>query len=329
MSSGLHTWRITALLAYGPRFMYVKYISLRSALTPCTASKYATLCLVAVLSLLLVVQQNTPASALSLKMQPLIYKDALKQGEQKKGFVDISNPSASKLTLVTSVQAFKQIDDKGSLQFYDSSQVSAGITPDLSEFELGPHEAIRMYFLIDGTKLPSGDVFGALFVSTKPSDAPGVGSAVRLGTLFALTNGTPTEHKAEITSLSVPFWQFGDTIQGSYRVKNVAKAGESTGFFPDVTVAVRPFDQQTQQEGKLIFAGRERENTFELTSSRIGFYKVSVAYGDSRQSRLVFMVTGYWRLIVLATIVLILLAVVIVWKRLTYTRRSLGRAKQG
>jgi hypothetical protein len=262
-------------------------------------------------------------------MQPLIYKDTLKQGEQKKGFVDISNPGASKLTLVTSVQAFKQIDDKGSLQFYNSPQVSAGIIPDLNEFELGPHEAIRMYFLIDGNNLPSGDVFGALFVSTKPSDTPGVGSAIRLGTLFALTNGTPTEHRAQVTSLSLPFWQFGDTIQGSYRIKNVAKAGESTGFFPDVTIAVKPFDQQTQQEGKLIFAGRERENTFELTSSRVGFYKVSVAYGDSRQSRLVFMVTGYWRLIMLAAIALILLGAVIVWKGFKFSHRSPSHPKQG
>lgn len=329
MNLDLRSWRTAMLSAPALLRGIFKYRLVRASLPPYAASKSANLVVAGViLAAFVVVQQDIPASALSLKMQPLIYKDTLQKGEKKKGFVDISNPGPSKLTLISSVQAFRQIDDQGSLQFYDSPQVKAGITPDLDEFELGPHEAIRMYFLIDGTKLPSGDVFGALFVSTKPTDAPGVGESVRLGTIFALTNGTPTEHKAQITSLDVSFWQFGDNVQGSYRIKNVAKAGEATGFFPTVSIAIRPFDQRTQQEGKLIFAGRERENTFQVASSRIGFYKVSVAYGDSRQSRLVFMMTGYWRLVVLLVVVLILLSVVIVWKGRRRTRLSSERLQQ-
>jgi len=284
--------------------------------------------LVIVLSLFFAMQRNAPSYALSLKMQPLIYKDTLKPGEKKKGFVDISNPSASKVRLKTSVQAFRQTDDQGSLQFYDNKQVAAGITPDVDEFELGPREAIRMYFLIDGSKLPSGDVFGALFVSVVPGQTVGATSSVRLGTLFSLTNGTPGAHNAEITSLQVPFWQFGDTIQGSYRIKNVAKQGESTGFFPTVSIAIRPFDQQINQQGKLVFAGRERENNFQIPASRIGFYKVSVVYGDSRQSKLVFMATGYWLWMIFAVFAAVLLALMIGLKRRAGASRASHHKKQ-
>lgn len=327
--SGRLAWRITSLLAAVLTRRTSMYALFRSSRAPRTASKLAGLCLVAVLGVCLAIQQTDPVHALSLKMQPLIYQDNLAKGEKKKGFVDISNPTSTTVRLKTSIQAFRQTDDQGSLQFYDDKQVAAGIKPDLDEFELKSHEAIRMYFLIDGAKLPSGDVFGALFVSTEPENGVGATSSVRLGTLFTLTNGTPSAHNAAITDLQVPFWQFGDTVQGSYRIKNVAKAGESTGFFPTVTVAIKPFDQQVQQQGKLIFAGRERENTFQLTSSRIGFYKVSVAYGNSRQSRLVFMITGYWRLLVLSAVALVLLAAMTAWKWHSRTRKLSGRAKQG
>ena len=271
---------------------------------------YAVIRLVVLLALagLLALQAAVPVNALSLKMQPAIYIDTLQKGEKKKGFVDISNPMTTKIRLKTSVQAFRQTDDNGSLQFYDDAQLKAGLIPDLDEFELGPREAVRMYFLIDGTKLPPGEIFASLFVSTIPEQQAGAAEAVQLGTLFSLVNGTPGAHKAEITSLDVPFWQFGDKVQGSYRIKNVAKPGESTGFFPDVTIAIKPLDQRIQQQGKLIFAGRSRENTFQVPASRVGFYKISVAYGNSRQSRLVFMATGYWLGILIGFALLLLIA---------------------
>lgn len=319
--TGLQSWRNTSLLSAVLARRTDLYASLRSSRTPRTASQLVGLGLVLVFSLLVAVRQDTTASALSLKMQPLIYKDTLAQGEKKKGFVDISNPSSSKVRLKTSIQSFRQTDDQGSLQFYDDKQVAAGITPDVDEFELGPREAIRMYFLIDGTKLPSGDVFAALFVTVVPGQEIGATSSVRLGTLFSLTNGTPGERHGEITDLQVPFWQFGDKVQGSYRIKNVAKAGESTGFFPTVTIAIKPFDQQVKQEGKLIFAGRERENMFQIPANRIGFYKVSAAYGDSRQSKLVFMATGYWAGILIGAALLILVAVAWLITRAVKRRR--------
>lgn len=260
------------------------------------------------LAFVLALQTVVPVNALSLKMQPTMYTDTLKPGEKKKGFVDISNPTPTKIRLKTSVQAFRQTDDSGSLQFYDDERVKSGLVPDLDEFELGPREAVRMYFLIDGSKLPPGEIFASLFVSTVPGQQAGAAEAVQLGTLFSLVNGTPGAHEAEVTDLQVPFWQLGDTLQGTYRIKNVAKPTESTGFFPEVTIAINPFHQQLTQQSKLVFAGRTRENTFQLPVNRIGFYKVAVSYGSSKQSRLVFMATGYWLGILIGLGLLIIIA---------------------
>jgi len=278
--------------------------------------------IVALLSLVFAVPFAAPAHALSLKMQPLIYHDTLVKGETKKGFVDISNPTGETLRLRTSVQAFRQIDDNGSLQFFDNAQVAAGIKPDLDEFELGPRQALRLYFLIDGTKLPSGDVFGALFVSTVPMGAVGSVSSLRLGTLFVLTNGTPGSREADITKLDVGFWQFGDGIDGQFTIKNTARAGEATGFFPSVTVALDPGRSQHQVESKLVFAGRSRQSDFHINTSRIGLYKISAAYGDSREGKVIFMVTGYWRTVVLVALLLLIAAGLLGWK---LHRRRQGR----
>lgn len=234
-----------------------------------------------------------PASALGLKVAPLDYNVVLKKGEKQKGFIDLSNPTGVTVRVKTSVQAFRQTDDRGSLTFYDDERVSAGITPDLDEFELGPREAVRMYFLADGTKLPQGDVFAAIFFTTQPTkQGAGVTELVRLGTLLNVTNGTPGQREAEIVDLSVPFVQFGSEIKGTYRIRNTGDPAKSTGFYPSVVLSVEPFYQELVQRARLVFAGRARENSFEIPSSRLGFYKVSASYGDSRKEEWILVLDG-------------------------------------
>jgi len=236
---------------------------------------------------------SEPAQALGLKVAPLDYTVALKKGEKQKGFIDLSNPTAVTMRVKTSVQAFRQTDDRGSLTFYDDEQVGAGVKPDLDEFELGPREAVRMYFLVDGTKLPEGDIFAAIFFTTQPTkQGAGVTELVRLGTLLNITNGTAGQRQAEIVDLSVPFIQFGSDIKGTYRVHNTGDPQKSTGFYPNVVVAIDPFHQELVQRGRLVFAGRTRENSFEMTSARLGFYKVSASYGESRKEQWVLMLDG-------------------------------------
>ena len=231
--------------------------------------------------------------ALGLKVAPLDYNVALKKGEKQKGFIDLSNPTGATVRVKSSVQAFRQTNDTGTLSFYDDEQVSAGIGLDLDEFELGPREAIRMYFLVDGTKLPEGDVFAAIFFTTQPlKQGAGVTQLIRLGTIVSIVNGTPGERRAEITKLDVPFVQFGDNIKGSYIVKNTGDASKSTGFYPSVVLAVDPLHKEMVQRARLVFAGRSRENSFEIATARLGFYKVSVSYANSTKEQWVFAING-------------------------------------
>jgi len=267
---------------------------------------------------------TTPSvSALSLKVAPLSYDVTLKKGEKLKGVIDISNPTGEKVRVKTSAQAFRQVDDTGSLQFFDHEQVSAGVQLDLDEFELGPREAIRMYFQLDSTKLPSGDVFAAIFFTTEP-DKPktGVGQSVRLGTLLNIVNGTPGARDAEVKSLNTGFIQFDDVIRGSYVIKNTGDPAKTTGFYPEIKLRVLPIGEQRTQTGKLVFAGLTRQNTFELKAPWIGFYRVSAQYEASEQSRWVFVVQP--RALV-ALLGIILVAIVFSHVRRLYTRRK-GRS---
>lgn len=247
----------------------------------------------------------TPATthALSLEIKPLSFKTELKDAEKKKGFLDITNTDVVSHHIKTEVQAFRQVDDQGALQFYDDERVAAGITPDLDEFELKPRETIRMYFLVDGAKLPQGDVFGALFLRTVPEDQVGVAGSLRVGTLLSIVNGTPGDHHAEVTSFDVPFWQFGSTVQGTYRVKNTSDPSKSTGFYPEVSLTVRPSGVQQTKESTLVFAGRERENTLAIEAADFGLASVTLEYNGKRIVRPVFLVTPLLIVVCAAVIV--------------------------
>ncbi len=253
--------------------------------------------LLAILGLSLLL--TAPTSALSLKLQPLLYNDILKKGEQKKGFIDISNPTGQTLQLRSSVQAFRQVDNTGTLEFYENEQVSAGVIPDLEDFELGPREVLRMYFLLDGRKLPPGDVFATIFISTRPEqERAGVAESVRLGTLFTIVNGTPGPREAEVELLSASFWQFGDGIKGNYQIKNIADPKITTGFFPEVLVQLKPLTKESTIKSPLVFGGNSRQGSFTLPTERFGIYRLTVGYGDSVQSKWLFVMTGRFQWIV-------------------------------
>lgn len=234
------------------------------------------------------------AGAISLKVAPLEYRTSLKQGEKKKGFIDVSNPTDEKLVVKTSAQAFRQIDDQGTIEFYDDEEISAGFQLDLNEFELGPKEAVRMYFQLDSTKLPSGDVYGAIFFTTAPTKpTAGVGQAIKLGTVLSIVNGTPGARQAVITDLALPSFSFSSEVRGSYAVKNTADPKSATGFYPQVRLGSAPFGETKEAKGKLVFAGRTRNSEFSLNLPPVGIYQVSASYGESAQKRWVMVLEPF------------------------------------
>lgn len=258
---------------------------------------------------------SSDAGAAGLQIAPLKYEAALEKAEVKKGFVDISNPSSQTQKIAIEVQAFRQIDDSGALEFFDDEQIKSGVKLDYERLTLESRASYRVYFLLDGTKLPSGDVFAAIFAREVTEEEAVASQAVRVGTLLLLENGTPGARQAEVTQLGTAFLHFGDAVTGEYRIKNTAPADTASGFQPDVTVRIWPFGGEHENRSSLIFAGRERSNEFRIETSSFGLQRLTVSYGDSQQTRWVFIV-NLW--LVLVIIVLIVVIFLIFW----YRRRS-------
>ena len=84
------------------------------------------------------------ASALSLRIAPLSYETTLGRGESKKGFVDIANSDTTVQTVKLEVQAFRQVGDDGSLQYYTDERIAAGIRLDYDEVAIGPHQTLSL-----------------------------------------------------------------------------------------------------------------------------------------------------------------------------------------
>lgn len=243
------------------------------------------------------------ASALGLKVAPLEYKATLKENGIQQGFVDVSNPSAQSVKVRASVQAFRQIDDNGGLQFYDDEQIAAGVKTDIETFDMGPREATRLYFTVDGKLLPEGDVYAAIFLTTDPTSSHnGVGQLVRVGTILSIVNKTPGERSAKITKINLPFFQLTDTAKGTYAVKNTGT--REGGFYPVVTISAWPGGKTKQQDSSLVFGGRERSNDFSYQTG-FGIHSVTVEYGDSSQSQWVVLIAP-WMMILALFITLII-----------------------
>jgi hypothetical protein len=247
-----------------------------------------------ILSVIGVVSFSSTTHAASLQIQPTLYKDiVLKKGEKSKGYVDISNPSATSQEVKLTVQRYKQIDDTGTLTFFDDETISKGIELDLDNFVLNPRDAIRVYFQLDGTILPSGDIFAAIFAKTIPEDAM-VAQVVQVGTLMAITNGTPPSRAAAITALSAPLFQWGNAIDASMVIKNTAREGVATGFFPRLNVNIQPYSSRTV-DGPLIFAGRSRSIDYTQKGNYFGIIRLQVKTEGGQASRWLFAITGFWR----------------------------------
>lgn len=266
---------------------------------------------------------NAPSvKAQGLQIQPLIYKEKFSTGEVKKGFVQVANPTASTVTVTAEVQGFKQVDSRGTLTFFDSPDLNKAIIPDLAEFELKPREKIRLFFIIDSKKMPTGDNFAALFFRNKVTGTAGINTSVRVGTLFVIENGTPGPRQADITKLQLPWVVFGNSVSGTVNVKNTADPNKATGFFPKMTVGISPFTHSHSQDGSLLFAGISRDMTFHIPTSRLGVYKVSVAVAGDTESRWVFMATG-WGLLGFITLVALAISIIFTLMKLRRARSKI------
>lgn len=269
--------------------------------------------LVVVGAVILALQSSLVAQAVTqpaLKIQPLQHVDTLAKGERKRGYVDITNVQSSAIDVELSVQGYRQVDNQGTLKFYDDERLTQGIQLDFHDAQIPAHKTLRLFFTADSTKLPTGDIFAAIFARVTSEASKGSASTVRLGSLLILTNGTPGERKADITALDAAAFQFGSGVDGRVSIKNTADPQTASGFFPDVTVDVWPFGPTTTLHGPLVYAGNTRTVSFRVDGDFIGFYKVTAAYQGKGVSRWLVAVTGFWRW--LAPLLGVILAILLV-----------------
>lgn len=262
------------------------------------------------------------ASAEFLQLQPLEYRESLQPAQKKEGFIDVTNPQSSPISVAINVRGFRQIDDRGNLAFYEDGKLSAGILPDKETATIPPNKTLRLYFVIDGTKLPSGDIFAAIFVQTTSQISTATNPSVRLGTLLMLTNGTPTKHDAQITSLHLPWINTSTSLGGTTTIKNTAPTNTSNGFFPTITVKTWPFGATKTFQGPLVYAGISRSVEFSLPSEQVGVYNVSVNYGNSSKNQWVVMLPNTFLPVYIAIAVSVVLGIlVLVRKRRHQTKK--------
>ena len=273
----------------------------------------------------LCLMQHPVAAEGSLQVQPLQNEASLQKGERKKGFIDVTNPRPVDAKVKFSVAGFKQVDTTGNLSFYDSEQLRAGIGLDYEVYTIPAHKTLRLFYIIDGTKLPTGDVFAAIFAQTINESTGSASSSVRIGSLLILTNGTPGARQAEVTKIDALWLQTGSDVSGKLTIKNTAPADSSSGFFPDITIGLWPFGQTTSIKGPLVFAGNSREAKFSLPSNQLGIYKLTASYGESKKTQWMLVITGVWRWVVLVLVTILPAAI---FSSILYTRRR-RRIKKG
>lgn len=268
------------------------------------------------------VGSHTATAADTLQLRPLLYRETLDVGESKRGVVDIANGSDQTAQVTLSVRFFRQSGDDGTLQFYDRPDETDGVVLDVSDIELSAKDAARIGFTVESSKLPQGDVFAAIFATTKSTGpADSIVPAVQVGTLLIIENGRPGSREAIISKLDIPFFQFGDQLKGTVSVANPAGANKATGFFPDMKVAMAPWGRSTQFEGPLVYAGRTRTFDFSVPSSQLGIYQVTVQANGADDVRYVFLVTGIWRQVVVYVALGLLAGALAVWVYLRFGKR--------
>lgn len=248
------------------------------------------------------------ADAPGLQIRPLQYEDKLVPGHVKTGFIEVANPGDSVLSIHSSVRGFRQTGTDGSLEFFDDADLAAGIKVDLTDFVVGPREAIRVSFNVDPAKLPPGGIYAAIFFRTvSPVQAPQssyVSQSANIGTLLELTNGPAGLNFGSITKVDLKFWQFGQGLMGSLNYKNTDTSPQPHGFKPALTVQVLPWGFAPILRTGLVLPGTTRQFRIIRSGSYFGFLPVIVTDSDTHHTALkwIFACTGWWQWVMLVLI---------------------------
>jgi len=242
------------------------------------------------------------ADAPALKITPLKYQEQVPLGKDKIGYVDISNPTNQTVLVQTEVQAFRQVGQKGGLEFYSDERISAGIVPELKEFSLGPREAIRLQFTIRPNVLGEGGAYGVIFGRTAPTtfgqNNANVAVSARVGTLMVLTIGKGGERRGTIEQVRTPRFAFGNSVTAETVYHNTGDTSRGLAFNPTLALKVGWFGKAQSHDGPLVLPGVTRDIEVQRSGSYLGLIPVQVTDqtgGGSSKTAWILACTGYWR----------------------------------
>ncbi len=261
----------------------------------------------------------------AIQVSPLKYQDTLVGTTSKLGFVDVSNPSDTTISLHSEVEAFRQINLSGDLQFYPDDAITQGITVSATDFDLGPREADRIAFTINPQKLPKGGVYAVIFFSTTPKPAETAGTVImqsaKAGTLLILDNGGAGKKVGKISHSHLPLLQLGGGLEGSLSYSNTGPPPGAIAYNPTIGLKAAWWGGRSYVNGPLIFPGNTREFSFTKPGNYIGIIPLLLLDKDTghQSLQLIFAITGIWRFITVF-IFLIFIAVIA-------TRFGLPKAK--
>lgn len=244
-----------------------------------------------------------------LQVNPLKYEETLTTSSVKLGYIDVANPGDTNISLQSQVQAFRQRGSEGQLEFFDDSEIAAGIKVDLPKFDLGPREAVRVAFSVDPTKLPRGGVYAAIFFRTIPpaqvSNSTYVSESANIGTLLLLQNGPVGAHIGEISKLKLPFLQIGSGLTGSVTYRNTDRSAAAAGFRPALSARVFPWGQPQGLDSALVLPGSERRFSLNKSGAYLGLVPVTVTDSDSGRHRTVWVLalTGWYQWVLLVLLI--------------------------
>lgn len=251
-----------------------------------------------------------PAAALAdagLQLNPLRYDDVITGTVVKNGFIDVSNPSDTTVTIRTSVRGFKQADLAGNLSFFIDDALTAGIRPSLETFDLGPRESLRLVFSVDPSKLPQGGVYAAIFFTTIPPEAQSQATYIietaNVGSLLLFQNGGSDVKVGRIARFDLPLIQLGSGISGTVQFQNTNRNTGGVAFSPNLSSRVFPWGKSAKFTGPFVMPQSTREFTYQRAGSYFGLLPVtlSTTEGHFGITRWVLVCTGWyqWLLLVL------------------------------
>lgn len=287
---------------------------------------YAISLLAAVFALL-----GSPAQAAvpSLKIAPLKYQEPLELGKPKQGFVDVSNPSDSAVSIRAELQGFRQTGTDGTIEFYDDPNLAKGIIIDAPEFELGAREAARIAFTINPNNLKPGGVYAALFFRTVPQPVSAAGTTIsqsaRVGTLLILDIGGQGKKEGVVTRVKVPWFSFGREISLSYVYKNTGTSEQAIAFNPAFTAKAGVFTRPKESPTGLVMSGNEREFSHKISGNYVGIIPVTVRDAETGDSKTAYTLGIVGQRAFVSTLVVFFSIILLWW---VYRRRRIVKTKK-